>query len=199
MTRPVNRQFIGKGHILEQVTQGRLPYEQANQQLLELLHLTMPSVGSDKRIYRVPFRIEYTIWNYIAVNLRRNGRIEEALQIYEELIQCYKRSRVVMRYHAVPGLTLYINYAGFLEEHDELERAKEIGVEGLHHSLECCRGDTAGDILANLSLVYGKQGLPDSEEKYLRYGYSLIRLYDREDMTDVLKKAYKEKFRKVLD
>ncbi|MDE6052201.1 MAG: helix-turn-helix domain-containing protein [Lachnospiraceae bacterium] len=199
MTRPVNRQFIGKGHILEQVTQGRLPYEQANQQLLELLHLTMPSVGSDKRIYRVPFRIEYTIWNYIAVNLRRNGRIEEALQIYEELIQCYKRSRVVMRYHAVPGLTLYINYAGFLEEHDELERAKEIGVEGLHHSLECCRGDTVGDILANLSLVYGKQGLPVIEELYLRHGYYLNALYGKINDLGILQKAYQDKFHKEID
>ena len=70
-----------------------------------------------------------------------------------------------MRYHAVPGLTLYINYTGFLEEYNELEKAEAVGVEGLHHGLECCRGDIAGEILANMSLIYGKQGLPAEEEK----------------------------------
>ena len=194
MTKAVNRQFVGTGHIFQQTVQGKLSLEQANQQLWKLFYLTMPPVASGKLIYRVPFRTEYIILNHIAINLKKDGKMEEALQIYEELMQCYKRSRVLMRYHAVPGLTLYINYTGFLEEHDELERAEAIGMEGLHHSLECCRGDIAGDILANLSLVYGKQGLPAEEEKYLRYGYSLVRLYDREDMANILQKAYQDKF-----
>lgn len=104
-----------------------------------------------------------------------------------------------MRYHAVPGLTLYINYTGFLEVYNELEKAEAIGKEGLHHSLVCCRGDMAGDILANLSLVYGKQSLPAIEETYLRYGYYLIRLYERKDIVDILQKAYQDKFHKDIN
>ncbi|MCM1183240.1 MAG: helix-turn-helix domain-containing protein [Roseburia sp.] len=199
MTKNVNRQFIGKGRISELVTQGKLSRREANERLRELLCLTMPPAVSGKRIYRVPFRTEYTIWNKIAINLKEDGNAEEALCIYRELIQCYKRSRVLMRYHAVPGMTLYINYAGFLEEQDELEEAMAIGKEGLRHSLECCRGDMAGDILANLSLVYGKQGLPDMEEAYLRHGYYLTGLYGRESLSDVLQKAYQDKFHKDID
>lgn len=197
MTKSVNRQFIGTGRIFQETVEKKLSWEQANQRLLELLHLTMPSVDSGRLIYRVPFRTEYTILNHIAINLKNDGRMEEAIQIYEELMQCYKRSRVLMRYHAVPGLTLYVNYLGFLEMHNDLEKAEAIGREGLHHCLECCRGDIAGEILANLSLVYGKQGLPAEEEKYLKYGYYLARLFDRGNILHVLQDAYQDKFGKV--
>ena len=199
MTVLVNRQFVGMGRITEQLAKGGLSREQANQQYKELLALTMPPVESGRMIYRVPFRTEYMIWNKIAVNERRDGKVEEALQIYEELIQCYHDSRVMMRYHAVPGLTLFINYTGILEDHNELEKAIAIGKEGLDHSIKCCRGDMAGDILANLSVVYGKQGLPDMEEKYLRYGYYLNNLYGREQSLGILQKAYLNKFHRNID
>ena len=199
MTVPVNRQFIEMGRITEQIAKGTLSREQSIQQYRELLNLTMPSVDSGVMIYRAPFRTEYMLWNKIAVNLRRDGKVEEALQIYEELMKCYRRSRVAMRYHAVPGFSLYINYTGFLEVHNELEKAQEIGEEGLKHCLVCCRGDMAGDILANLSLVYGKQGLPDREETYLRYGYCLIYLYGRQDIVATLQKAYQDKFHKEIN
>lgn len=199
MTRPVNKQFIGVGHIFEQVAQGVLTYEQANQQLFELLHLTMPEMDSSRRIYRVPFRTEYTIWNHIAINLRMDGKVKESVQIYEELMQCYKRSKVLMKFHAVPGMTLFINYTGFLEVHNELQKAEEIGKEGVYHGLDCCRGDIIGDILANLSLVHWKQDLPDIEEVYLRYGYYLNKLYDRINATHILQIEYCDKFQKKID
>lgn len=199
MTVPVNQQFVGMGRITEQIAKGALSRERANQRYRELLALTMPTLKSGNMIYRVPFRTEYILWNKIAMNLRKDGKVEEALQIYEELIECYHKSKVAMRYHAVPGLTLYINYTGFLEVHNELEKAQEIGEEGLRHCLACCRGDIAGDILANMSLVYGKQCLPDREEVYLRYGYYLNNLYNKTNDLFILQKAYRDKFYKNID
>lgn len=198
MTKTVNRQFIENARISQKMVNNKLTREQANQRFQELLSLTMPSVDSGRMIYRVPFRIEYTIWNKTAINLREDGKIEESLHIYEKLMQCYKKSKVLMRYHAVPGMTLYINYTGFLEVHNELDKAEDIGKEGLRHCLACCRGDMVGDILANLSLVYGKRGLPYVEEAYLRYAYNLICLYGRENMTDVLRNAYRDKFHREI-
>lgn len=194
MTKSVNRQFIGTGRISARTEGGELTREQANEQLWELLHLTMPPADSGTMIYRVPFRMEYTIWNHMAINFRKDGKVKEAIAIYEALMQSYQKSKVLMQHHAVPGLTLYLNYAGFLEVADDLEKAKEVGREGLRHSLVCCRGDMAGDILANLSLVYGKQGLPDVEEMYLRYGYHLLCLFARDKVTAILQKAYWDKF-----
>ncbi|MDE7185874.1 MAG: helix-turn-helix domain-containing protein [Lachnospiraceae bacterium] len=199
MTTRVNRQFVGMERIYEQTAQNKISREYANKQLREMLQLTMPSMESKRMVYRVPFRTEYMLWNKIAINLRRDDKVKEALQIYEELMNCYKKSKVVMRFHAVPGMSLYINYTGFLEANNELEKALEIGKEGVQHSIECCRGDLAGDILANLSLIYGKQGLPAIEETYLRYGYYLICLYDRENVTSALQKAYQDKFHDSID
>lgn len=198
MTKTVNKQFIGMERVYEQMIRGQLSREQANGQLKELLYLTMPPAKSGEMVYRVPFRVEYMIYNHIAVNLRDDGKVDEALYIYEEMMKRYKKSKAVMRYHAVPGMYLYINYTGFLEVYDELEKAKDIGQEGLRHSIECCRGDMAGDILANLSLVYGKQGLPEVEETYLSYAYYLICLYGRNDIMDILQKAYRDKFHKEI-
>lgn len=199
MTKTVNKQFIGMERVYEQMLRGQLSREQANRQLKELLELTMPPAKSGEMVYRVPFRVEYMLYNHIAINLRNDGKIEEALRIYEELMKRYKKSEVVMRYHAVPGMLLYINYTGFLEAYDELEKAQDIGLEGLRHSIECCRGDIAGDILANLSQVYGKQGLPEVEETYLRYAYCLICLYGRNDIIDILQRTYRDKFHKEID
>ena len=199
MTKLVNRQFIGMERIFEQTANNNITRKHANKQLREILYLTMPLMKSKEMIYRVPFRAEYMIWNKIAINLRREDRVEEAIHIYEELMECYKRSKVVMRFHAIPGMTLYINYSGFLEANNELEKAAAIGKEGLQHSLACCRGDLAGDMLANLSLVYGKQDLPAIEEAYLRHGYYLICLYGRENVTDKLQEAYQQKFHKLIN
>ncbi|EOS19281.1 MAG: helix-turn-helix domain-containing protein [Lachnospiraceae bacterium] len=199
MTKLVNKQFVGMERIFEQTAQNFITRENANKQLREMLYLTMPPMESNKMIYRVPFRTEYMLWNKIAINLRKEDRVEEAVHVYEELMKCYKRSKVIMRFHAVPGMSLYINYTGFLEVNNELKEAMEVGKEGLRHCMECCRGDLAGDILANLSLVYGKQGLPAVEETYFRYGYYLVSLYDRKNEASKLQKAYENKFHKLID
>lgn len=168
-------------------------------QFWELLCLTMPPVDSGRLVYRIPSRTEYMLWNKIAINLRRDEKVREALYIYDHLMQCYKRSKVSMQYHAIPGLTFYINYTGFLEAYNELARAEEIGREGLNHCLACCRGDIAGDILANMSLIYYKQGLPEVEEQYLRYGYNLFCMYKKNDVAGKLEEEYQKKFHENID
>ena len=194
MTRTINQQFVGTERISQQLKRGELSREHANRQLWRLLCMTMPPSRSGAPVYRVPFRTEYLIWNQIAVNLRNEGNVEDAIAIFENLIGRYRKSRISMRYHAVPGMTLYINYTGFLEVYNALEKSEEIGREGLKHCLECCRGDFAGDILANMSLVFGKEGYPDVEEQYLRHGYCFNWLYDRKNILGILKDAYQEKF-----
>lgn len=199
MTIPLNRQFIGMGRINLQTGKGELSKEQANRKLWELLSLTMPPTDAGRLVYRQPFRTEYILWNCIGINLRMDNRITEALHIYKELTECYKRSRVLMQHHAVSILTLYLNYAGFLEENNELDKAEAIAREGLLQMIKCCRGDSAGYVLANLSLVYGKRGMPEREEAYLRNGYCIGRFYNKKDAMEKVRTAYKEKFHREID
>lgn len=199
MTLLVNKQFIGAGRIWGQTNKGELPIEQANDQLRELLFLTMPPTDSGVLLYRIPFRTEYKLLNLIAINLRNDNKVEEALGMYEELMKCFKRSRVRMRHHAVPAFTLYTNLAGLSEELNRLDRAETIGREGLLHDIGCCRGDIAGDVLANLSLVYWKRGQSELEEMYLRNGYFLNDFYNRTKGQYKLAEAYRKKFHKEID
>lgn len=199
MTRVINKQFIEAERVFQRLREGQISLEQTNQQLWELLCLTMPPVDSGKLFYRVPFRTEYMTWNKMAINRRRDDKVKDALYIYGKLMQCYKRSNVSMQYHAVPGMTFYINYTGFLEEDNELEEAEKVGREGLNHCLACCRGDIACDILSNMSLIYGKKGMPDVEEQYLRHGYCIGCLYGRYNLLDILQEAYQDKFHRNID
>lgn len=199
VTKTANKQFIEMEHVFGRVRRGEICREQANRKLWELLCLTMPPADSDKMVYRVPSRTECMLWNMIAINLRNDDRVKEAIYIYDQWMACYRRSKVLMQHHAVPGMLLYINYTGFLEVCNELERAEEIGKEGLNHCLACCRGDVTGDILANMSLIYGKKGLPEVEEQYLRHGYHLVCLFHRKNILGILEEAYREKFYGNID
>lgn len=199
MTRPVNRQYIQMERITLQVKRGELSKQEANWRLWELLCLTMPPVDTGALFYRIPFRTEFILVNHMALNLRYDDRVEEAVFIYEELMKCFKRSRVCMRYHAVSAFLLYINLAGLLEVLDRLDRSEAVGREGLCHCIECCRGDIGADIIANLSLVYKKRGQPALEEMYLRNGYYLNGFYVRHRDQNKLVEAYREAFHKELD
>lgn len=199
MTLAVNKQFIMTEHIILQTNRGELSREQANQQLKQLLFLTMPPTNSGAFFYRIPFRTEFMLLNHIAVNLRFDNKVEEAVSIYEELMKCFKRNKVCMQHHAVSAFLLYINLAGLLEVLDRLDRSEAVGREGLLHCIECCRGDIAGCIMANLSLVYCKRGQPELEEVYLRNGYYLNDFYGRFVNQCKLVEAYREKFHKEID
>lgn len=199
MTLTVNKQFITTEHIILQTNRGELSREQANQQLKQLLFLTMPPTNSGAFFYRIPFRTEFMLLNHIAVNLRFDNKVEEAVSIYEELMKCFKRNKVCMQHHAVSAFLLYINLAGLLEVLDRLDRSEAVGREGLLHCIECCRGDIAGCIMANLSLVYCKRGQPELEEVYLRNGYYLNDFYGRFVNQCKLVEAYREKFHKEID
>lgn len=199
MTLAVNKQFIMTEHIILQTNRGELSREQANQRLKELLFLTMPPTDSGAFFYRIPFRTEFMLLNHIAVNLRFDNKVEEAVSIYEELMKCFKRNKVCMQHHAVSAFLLYINLAGLLEVLDRLDRSEAVGREGLLHCIECCRGDIAGCIMANLSLVYCKRGQPELEEVYLRNGYYLNDFYGRFVNQCKLVEVYREKFHKEID
>ena len=199
MSITVNQQFIETGRIREQVWEHTIDYEQAIEQLKEQLYLTMKPIPSKEIVYRVPYRQEYFILNQIAYYLRSTERTQEALQIFNQIRERFENSKISMKYHAVPGLTFYINYTGTLEVNNELEKAELIGKEGIDFVILSWRGDIAGEILANLSCVYEKKKLFDLEEECIRYGYYLLSLYNIINNSKFLQRMYQKKYQKNLD
>lgn len=199
MDIPVNRQFVGDAMIHQKLRKKEMTYEQAIEQLKELLYLTMPPTKSEKLVYRVPFRTEYSILNQMALCYGRNGRDKEEAKIYQQIMERYKNSKCPMTFHEVPGFTLFVNYTGSLEDIDKVEEAERIGIEGVEHSVLCGRGDTVGQILGNLTCVYMKQNKPELAKQYLRSAYYLFVLYRRKRNQEIAKEAYQNYFKETIN
>lgn len=86
MTIPVNRQFVGDAMIHQKLRRKEMTYEQAIEQLKELLDLTMPPTKSEKLVYRVPFRTDYLILNQITLCYKRDDKVIEAVEIYQQIM-----------------------------------------------------------------------------------------------------------------
>lgn len=198
ITIPVNRQFVGDARIHQKIRKKEMTYEKAIEQLKELLYLTMPPTKSEKLVYRVPFRMEYSILNQIALCYKRNKKVTEAVEIYQQIMETYKNSRCPMIFHAVPGFMLYTNYVGALEVINELEQSERMGKEGIEHCVLCRRGDEIGQILGNLTCVYIKQNKPELAKQYLRNAYCLFQIYERKENRRVAENAYLEFFNEKI-
>ena len=187
----VNRQFVEMEQIyLENTLQG----EEKVNALKKILHYTMPGIEGKDMLYRIPFRAEYSLMNKMAITYYRQNKWKEALLIYEKILSEYEYSRVDMKYHAVPGLTFYLNYGAFLEDNNELVKSLEISDKGLKFAISICRADIIGNILANRSCIYEKTNEESLEEKCLRYSYVFITMYRRNKIKEKVANRYLEKY-----
>lgn len=191
----LNRQFVDLGRLL---MEDKLHGKEKREVLQNILYATMPEIAGKEMPYRTPFRMEYSILNNIAISYREEERFDQAIHVYENIQKAYEYSQVSMRYHAVPGLTFYVNYPAFLEDNDELEAALKKSDEGIKFAISICRGDIIGSILANRSCIYEKTGETDLEEKCLLYGYCLTKMYKNNKMKTVVEKKYFEKYNSKL-
>ncbi len=200
MDNIVNRQFIETAKLQEKLRQKNADYKWGLTELKRILNYTLK--GYNGNVYRVPFRQEVVILNQMAVCLYMIGEKEDALEIYRQIFNRYDTSIVSNDSHIVPCLLLYVNYAGFLENVGYLDKAQQVGVEGLEVILQCQRGDCASEILANMSCIYERRKKKKDEElaeKCLRYSYFLTEFYKNNQNKRIIGDAYKEKYFDILD
>ncbi|MGN0351585.1 MAG: helix-turn-helix transcriptional regulator [Roseburia sp.] len=196
LTQTVNRQFIEAGKYSVSQTDCK-EYEKAIHELQKILAYTMPE--HHQTLPRTPFRLEFMILNKIALYLKRMKRKNEAIEIYEQIMQKYKSSHVRGECHVVSNALLYVNYVGILEEADRLEEAEKVGLEGLYLMNSCQRGDFAGQILANFSCIYEKESdKKEKAERCLKSSVYLLSLYKYEKSVSILKNAYEKLYSKQL-
>ena len=97
MTVPVNRQFIETHKMIFAVRQGQLAGEEAVREAERILCYTMRDY--EGTVYRIPFRQECVILNQIALQLRHSGRIDEAIELWGQILDRFQASEVAERYH----------------------------------------------------------------------------------------------------
>lgn len=151
---PANRQFVEMAHLRHQIRKREISWDESIKQLTNILHYTMPEYQG--KLYRIPYREEFIILNRMGLSLKLAGRKEEAMELYEDILQKFQLSKVKPEHHTHTMSLLYLNYFALLETYDYLERASELGKTGLELMLKYQRGDMVGMFLANLACVYEK-------------------------------------------
>ena len=196
---PVNKQFIETGKVQEKLRENPPDYKWGLGELKRILRYTWSDYNDE--IYRIPSREETIILNHMAICLRADGKIEEGIKIYKQILDRFDNSMVSNDFHAAASFLIYTNYTGFLETNGELEQAERIGKEGLGVMIKCQRGDVAADILANMSCIYEKPGIKrDTElaEKCLRSSYYLMVLYQDPYYEKMIREIYEITYFKKL-
>lgn len=163
MNLMVNKQYIANARIMEKIQKKEVTYEQAFDELEQILGYTMKKYKPE--VYRIPSRTECAILNHMALCSKWMGNKERARRIYEQILAQYAKSHVDEIHHAVSKLLIYMNFAALLSESDDLEKAEEIGKRGIRLAIKCERGDAIGILLANLSCVYETRNLPEDERR----------------------------------
>ncbi len=200
MTIPVNRQFVETHKMIFAVRHGLLTREEAVGEAERILRYTMKDYQG--RVCRTPFRQECVLLNQIALHLRHSGRIEEAIGLWEQILDRFQASEVAEQYHANSLMLIYANYAGSLEVNGSLDKSEEVGLRGIRLALKCQRGNNAAGILANLACVYEKRGTEENDllcEECLKNSFRLLQLYKDDEDGDVIKKYYEQKYGKDIN
>lgn len=149
--------------------------------------------GQKGQVYRAPLKNEADILNQIAALLRKAGRSEEAIRIYEGALRTFKCSRVRPEYR----LSLYGLLLGNVASHKE---SIEDATEALRLSLRCGK-------LSNLDenyLTIACAMLDDSANRELcrqmiRETYYLFELSKNTHDKNVVRRYYKDVFGRDIE
>ena len=162
---PANRQFVEFAYLRDRIKKEEVTYGEAVEKLINILHYTMPEY--DGNLLRIPYREEFLILNRIALCLKWDGKFEEAINMYEELLGKYQSSKVDLQHHVTEMKLLYMNYFGLLERCGYLEKAEEYAKKALAFVLKSRQGGVLGVCLANLACVYEKQSTQAKKENLI--------------------------------
>jgi len=149
-----NRQFLETARVRHLIRKREISWEDGIKRLEELLRYTMPEYNG--KLIRIPTREEFLILNRIALSLKLSGRREEAISLYEEILQKYQASAVKAEHHSHVMMLLYLNYLELLESSGYIEKAEKIGRKGCALALIYHRGDVLALHLANIACAFEK-------------------------------------------
>lgn len=196
---PVNRQFIETHRMVSAIKKGEITWEDAAKEAERILCYTMKDFHGT--VYRTSFRQECVLLNQIALCLRNMGRLDEAIELWEQILRRLRAGEVAEQHHASSFMLVYLNYAGSLEVNGCLDKSEEEGIIGIRLALKCQRGDDAAEILANLACVYDKRNTQEDDLKCkecLCSSFILLKLYEYEQKSKLVKEYYEKKYGRFL-
>ena len=152
MESKVNRQYVAFTEALFDNMLKRKPVEEVLADLENAFLITRKDKHLENLGRFVTTDLEAKIINMMAVCYKQTGHINKSVEILENAIKGYKRSKIDVKRHEIPFILLSVNLCVRYEEVDRFEDSINMTDKTIRTTLSCYRGHMLGILL--LEKVY---------------------------------------------
>ena len=152
MESKVNRQYVAFMEALFDNMLKRKPVEEVLADLKYAFLITRKDKHLENLGRFVTTDLEAKIINMMAVCYKQTGHINKSVEILENAIKGYKRSKIDVKRHEIPFILLSVNLCVRYEEVDRFEDSINMTDKTIRTTLSCYRGHMLGILL--LEKVY---------------------------------------------
>lgn len=141
-----------------------------------------------KQIYRAPMRNEAELINQIAILLKKLGRKDEAIRLYEWVLETLERSKVKKEWR-------YHSYGLLLENVAKEKCSIEESVRALHYQLGCGKLGTLGyNYMVLACAMKDDSSNREACRQMIKEAYYLLELANNHVNKEVVKRYYQKNF-----
>ena len=198
MESKVNRQYVAFMEALFDNMLKRKPVEEVLADLENAFLITRKDKHLENLGRFVTTDLEAKIINMMAVCYKQTGHINKSVEILENAINGYKRSKIDVKRHEIPFILLSVNLCVRYEEVDRFEDSINMTDKTIRTTLSCYRGHMLGILL--LEKVYTQSRImgntivkkDDCEKIYLLMKLMKSGEKDKAPLIEAYKKWYGE-------
>ena len=198
MESKVNRQYVAFMEALFDNMLKRKPVEEVLADLENAFLITRKDKHLENLGRFVTTDLEAKIINMMAVCYKQTGYINKSVEILENAINGYKRSKIDVKRHEIPFILLSVNLCVRYEEVDRFEDSINMTDKTIRTTLSCYRGHMLGILL--LEKVYTQSRImgntivkkDDCEKIYLLMKLMKSGEKDKAPLIEAYKKWYGE-------
>lgn len=170
-----------------ELSTGRMHVEAIQESVRTLLEKN--GVLRDGRVYRVPFFNEMAALNMLGICLKRTGKRQEAIAIYQDILRCVEESAIDEKYQNLIVSPVVANL-------DLYDSKRKWGKKGISYELRCGKG--------KMLYMHFYSQMEFMEEEYAkremtRKAYYLSELFYRENNRQQIKEYYEKTYGEIIE
>lgn len=186
-----NQQFIMLQEAMYDNRLRGVSFEATMQTCMDAFHITRPTADISEIEQIVLNRMEVIILDYIAICYFRTKNKSKAVDILENIIKSYERSKVDLKHYYASLCLVYTNLACWCESIDRFEDALLWCDREISYELKCNRGLNVGYILAQKCYTLGRCGMiTEGAKEIYKKAYQIIKLMRRKQKMISLNRMY---------
>lgn len=169
-----------------ELSTGRMQVEAIRESARTLLEKN--GVLRDGRVYRVPFFNEMAALNALGICLKRTGKRQEAIAIYQDILKCVEESAIDEKYQNLIVSPVVANL-------DLYDSKRKWGKKGISYELRCGKGKM---LYMHLVAQLEQTEDEDAKRKMTRKAYYLSELFYKEVNRQRIKEYYEKTYGETL-